>query len=234
MKELHEALSATSYPGRGILLGRSACGSYAYMAYFIMGRSENSRNRVFVAEGEGLRTKAFDEARMKDPSLVIYWPLRVEGSTTIVTNGDQTDTIAQGLKKGLSFEEALRSREFEPDAPNFTPRISGYAGLAGGKLSFGLSILKTDDGGRSCARYFYRYDDPQPGEGRLIHTYRGDGEPLPSFAGEPAKIRLGMDFSAFAKTAWSSLNDENKVSLLARRIDIATGKYEQIIFNKNH
>ncbi|MDR2515423.1 MAG: IMP cyclohydrolase [Christensenellaceae bacterium] len=234
MNEMNSALARTSYPGRGIVLGQSACGKYAYLAYFIMGRSENSRNRVFVAQGDGLRTKAFDEARMKDPTLVIYWPVRVVGSTTLVTNGDQTDTIADGLLAGLSFEEALRSREFEPDGPNFTPRISGYAEIRGGRLQYGLSILKSDDGGRSCARYFYRYDDPQPGEGRFLHTYLGDGEPLPSFAGEPEKIALGMDFSAFAEGAWASLDEENKVALFARRLEIATGKYEQILFNKNH
>ena len=223
-KTLHEALSATSYPGRGILLGQSKCGRYGLIAYFIMGRSVNSRNR----------TKAYDEAKLTDPSLVIYWPLRLLGEDTIVTNGDQTDTIYNALQVGGSFEGALRTREFEPDAPNYTPRISGILHAHDGKMSYKLSILKSDSEGRSCERYFYEYAQPIPGEGRLIHTYLGDGDPLPSFAGDPTRVALEGTLEGMARTAWEALDEDNKVSLLVRSIDLTTGQYRQIIFNKNN
>lgn len=232
--EFSAALSKTTYPGRGILLGRSVDGSKALLAYFIMGRSVNSRNRVFISDGDGIRTKAYDESKLSDPSLIIYAPLRVLGDHTIVTNGDQTDTIYDGIKLGGSFASALRTRAFEPDAPNFTPRISGEIELVNGAMRMALSILKSTDGGMTCERFFYEYDKPVKGEGRLIHTYQGDGDPLPSFTGEPTKVTLDMPFAEFGETVWNSLNADNKVSLVVRQIDIATGTYKQTIYNKNN
>ena len=234
MKTLTDALAGNSYPGRGILLGLSACGEWAYIAYFIMGRSVNSRNRIFVCDGDDVRTKAYDESKLSDPSLIIYAPLRVfDKQTTVVTNGDQTDTICDALALGGSFESALRTREFEPDGPNFTPRISGLLRLRGEQAAYALSILKSSDGGQSCERFFYEYAQPTPGQGHLIHTYQGDGNPLPSFVGEPVRVALEGDFQHLANQLWQVLDEDNKVSLLVRRVQLKTGRYEQIIFNKN-
>ena len=191
--KLERLLRENPYPGRGIVLGRSADGRYAVAAYFIMGRSENSRNRVFVADGEGIRTEAFDPAKLSDPSLIIYAPVRVLGGDTIVTNGDQTDTIYSFLSSGKSFADALRTRTFEPDSPNFTPRISGIVKVKDGAMKYKLSILKSDGGNAdSVERFFFEYDQPVAGEGRFIHTYRCDGSPIPSFAGEPERGQQGF------------------------------------------
>ncbi len=234
MLSIEKELQGNSYPGRGIIIGRSADGSKAVTAYFIMGRSQNSRNRVFVEEGEGIRTQAFDPSKLTDPSLIIYAPVRVFGNETIVTNGDQTDTIYDGLKEGLTFEQSLRSREFEPDGPNYTPRISGLMHVEDGAYDFAMSILKSNQGDPSqCNRYTYTYDNPKAGEGRFIHTYMCDGNPLPSFEGEPKLISIPDDMDGFVETLWNSLNSDNKVSLFVRYIDIATGKYETKIVNKN-
>lgn len=234
MLSLEQELKANSYPGRGIVIGRSKDGRYAVTAYFIMGRSSNSRNRIFVEEGEGIRTEAFDPSKLEDPSLIIYAPVRVLGNRTIVTNGDQTDTVYEGFEKGLTFEEALQSREFEPDAPNYTPRISGVMQVENGSYRYAMSILKSNDGdGASCLRYTFDYENPAAGEGRFIHTYMHDGTPLPSFAGEPKKVEIPDDMEAFTEMLWNSLNEENKVSLFVRYIDIATGEYRTKIMNKN-
>ena len=231
---LENELKNNSYPGRGIIIGRSADGTKAVTAYFIMGRSENSRNRVFVTDGEGIRTQAFDPSKLTDPSLIIYAPVRVLGNKTIVTNGDQTDTIYEGLDKQLTFEQSLRSREFEPDGPNYTPRISGVMHIENGNYSYAMSILKSDNGNpESCNRFTYTYENPIAGEGRFIHTYMHDGNPLPSFEGEPKLVAIEEDIDDFTNTLWNSLNDDNKVSLFVRYIDIATGEYETRIVNKN-
>ena len=231
---LAQELSSTSYPGRGIVIGRSKDGKKAVTAYFIMGRSSNSRNRVFVEEGEGIRTEAFDPSKLEDPSLIIYAPVRVLGNTTIVTNGDQTDTVYEGMKAGESFEESLRCREFEPDAPNYTPRISGILNVADGKFDYAMSILKSNNGNPECCnRYTFTYDNPIAGEGHFIHTYMQDGDPLPSFEGEPTLVDVDDDIDSFTASVWSHLNPDNKVSLFVRFIDIATGEYETRIVNKN-
>ena len=234
MISLEQELRGNSYPGRGIVIGRSADGTKAVAAYFIMGRSENSRNRVFVEEGEGIRTQAFDPSKLTDPSLIIYAPVRVLGNKTIVTNGDQTDTIYEGMDKQLTFEQSLRCREFEPDGPNYTPRISGIMHIEDGKYNYAMSILKSNHGNpESCNRYTYAYENPVAGEGRFIHTYMHDGNPLPSFEGEPKLVAIPDDIDAFTESVWESLNADNKVSLFVRFIDIATGKYETRIVNKN-
>ena len=234
MLNLDQELQNNAYPGRGIVIGRSPEGKYAVTAYFIMGRSSNSRNRVFVTEGEGIRTEAFDPSKLEDPSLIIYAPVRVLGNDTIVTNGDQTDTVYEGFEKGLTFEQSLRSREFEPDGPNYTPRISGVLHVENGKFDYAMSILKSNDGDPSeCNRYTFTYDAPKAGEGHFIHTYMHDGNPLPSFQGEPKKVKIADDIDSFTNMLWNCLNEENKVSLFVRFIDIATGKYETRIANKN-
>lgn len=231
---LEKELKENAYPGRGIVIGRSKDGKKAVTAYFIMGRSANSRNRVFVTEGEGIRTEAYNPDKLEDPSLIIYAPVRVLGERTIVTNGDQTDTIYDGLEKGLSFEQALRQREFEPDAPNYTPRISGVMHVADGDYAYAMSILKSGDKeGTSCNRYTFTYENPKAGEGRFIHTYARNEEPLPSFFGEPKQVEIDGDIDELTGRIWSSLNEENKVSLFVRFIDIETGKYETRIVNKN-
>lgn len=231
---LAEELAANSYPGRGIVIGKSGDGKYAVTAYFIMGRSTNSRNRVFVEDGEGIRTQAFDPSKLVDPSLIIYAPVRVLGNKTIVTNGDQTDTIYEGMDHQLTFEQSLRSREFEPDGPNFTPRISGILHIEEGRYSYAMSILKSNHGdGSSCIRNTFAYETPLAGEGHFIHTYLHDGDPLPSFEGEPKSVEMMDSIDGFTDMLWSSLNEENKVSLFVRYIDIATGEYETRILNKN-
>lgn len=231
---LSTSLKENAYPGRGIVIGRSEDGKKAVTAYFIMGRSVNSRNRIFTVEGEGIRTEAFDPSKLSDPSLIIYAPVRVLGDTTIVTNGDQTDTVYELMSQGKTFEEALRTREFEPDEPNYTPRISGIINVRDGSFDFAMSILKSEDGNPEyCLRNTFAYPGCPAGEGRFIHTYVTDGNPLPSFEGEPEKVDISGDLDAFTSLVWSSLNEENKVSLFVRYIDIATGKYETRIVNKN-
>ena len=234
MLSLSEELKGNSYPGRGIVIGRSEDGTKAVTAYFIMGRSVNSRNRVFVTEGEGIRTEAFDPSKLEDPSLIIYAPVRVLGNRTIVTNGDQTDTIYDGMDKELTFEQSLRCREFEPDGPNYTPRISGVMHIEGGQYDYAMSILKSNNGNPdSCLRYTFAYENAAAGQGRFIHTYKCDGNPLPSFEGEPKPVEIPDDIDDFTNLLWESLNKDNKVSLFVRFIDIETGKYESRIVNKN-
>ena len=231
---LEQELKNNAYPGRGIVIGKSPNGKYAVTAYFIMGRSENSRNRVFVNDGEGIRTQAFDPSKLTDPSLIIYAPVRVLGNKTIVTNGDQTDTIYEGMDKQLTFEQSLRSREFEPDGPNYTPRISGIMHLENGSYNYAMSILKSNNGNpEACNRYTFAYENPVAGEGHFIHTYMHDGNPLPSFEGEPKLVGIPNDMEEFTKLLWESLNEENKVSLFVRYIDIETGEYKTNIINKN-
>ncbi|WP_026890667.1 IMP cyclohydrolase [Lacrimispora aerotolerans] len=231
---LKDELKNNSYPGRGIVIGRTPDGTKAVAAYFIMGRSENSRNRIFAQEGQGIRTQAFDPSKLTDPSLIIYAPVRVLGNKTIVTNGDQTDTIYDGMDQKLTFEQSLRSREFEPDGPNYTPRISGIMHLEDGEFHYDMSILKSNHGdARSCNRYTFSYENPLAGEARFIHTYMQDGDPLKSFQGEPKLVETLDDMDAFTELVWESLNEENKVSLFVRYIDIKTGAYETRIINKN-
>ncbi|MDO4519628.1 MAG: IMP cyclohydrolase [Eubacteriales bacterium] len=231
---LANELKTNAYPGRGIVIGRSEDGKKAVTAYFIMGRSENSRNRIFAVEGEGIRTQAFDPSKLVDPSLIIYAPVRVLGNKTIVTNGDQTDTIYEGMDRQMTFEQSLRSREFEPDGPNYTPRISGIMHIENGKYNYAMSILKSNNGNPdSCNRYTFAYENPAAGEGHFIHTYKCDGNPLPSFEGEPKLVSIPNDMDEFAKMLWENLNEDNKVSLFVRYIDIETGKYESKIINKN-
>lgn len=233
-KNLAAELAGNAYPGRGIVIGKSADGKYAVTAYFIMGRSANSRNRIFVEDGAGIRTQAFDPSKLEDPSLIIYAPVRVLGNKTIVTNGDQTDTIYELMDKQQTFEQALRTREFEPDAPNYTPRISGIMHLENGGYNFAMSILKSNNGDpSSCNRFTFAYQNPKAGEGRFLHTYMGDGSPLPSFEGEPTLVGIEGGIDEFTKAVWENLNEENKVSLFVRYIEIATGNYESRIVNKN-
>ena len=231
--DIKQDLAGNSYPGRGIVIGQSADGKQAVIAYFIMGRSENSRNRVFVEEGAGIRTQAFDPAKLSDPSLVIYAPVRVLGEATIVTNGDQTDTIYDFLKEGKTFEEALRTRTFEPDGPNYTPRISGIVERRQGSFTYKLSILKSCDGDPDFAqRFFFEYA-PKPGLGHFIHTYKQDGDPIPSYEGEPTPVLIEGNIDAFTASLWENLNQDNKVSLFVRTIDLTTGGTETRIVNKN-
>ena len=227
-------LKSNAYPGRGIVIGKSKDGNYAVTAYFIMGRSVNSRNRVFVTDGEGIRTQAFDESKLSDPSLIIYSPVRVLGNKTIVTNGDQTDTIYDGMDKQLTFEQSLRVRKYEPDDPNYTPRISGILHVENERFNYAMSILKSNSGDPSeTDRFTFAYENPKEGEGRFIHTYMKDANPLPSFEGEPEKVLIEGDIDEFTDMIWNSLNEENKVSLFVRFIDIKTGKYDTRIVNKN-
>ena len=232
---IKEELNSLAYHGRGIIIGKSADSKKAITAYFIMGRSENSRNRVFVAEGEAMRTKAYDESKMTDPHLIIYYPVRVLGNKTIVTNGDQTDTIYDLMDKQMTFEQALRTREFEDDKPNFTPRISGIIRREADGMNFAMSILKSAEGDdSSCERFTYAYSNPKPGMAKFIHTYNGDGNPLPSFEGEPKTLLLpDMDIDSLTDLIWTNLNEDNKVSLFVRYIDVASGESETRIVNKN-
>lgn len=234
MLSLEQELKENAYPGRGIVIGRSADGKSAAAAYFIMGRSENSRNRIFVEDGDGIRTQAFDPSKMEDPSLIIYAPVRVLGNKTIITNGDQTDTIYEGMDCQLTFEQSLRCREFEPDAPNYTPRISGIIHRENGSFNYAMSILKSNNGNPAqCNRYTFAYQNPIPGEGHFLHTYLHDGSPLPSFEGEPKLISIPNNIDDFADLIWNNLNKENKVSLFVRYIAVETGAYETRILNKN-
>jgi len=233
-KNISQELKSISYPGRGIIIGRSADGKHAVIAYFIMGRSENSRNRVFLPTVDGIRTEAYDPSKMTDPHLIIYSPVRISGKTTIVTNGDQTDTIYDLMKEGKTFEEALRTREYEDDAPNFTPRISGIVCNECGDYS--MSILKSADGNPDCReRFTYSYEKPLAGTGHFIHTYIGDGNPLPSFEGEPKLVDMTeLDIDSFTDMLWDSLNEDNKVSLFVRYIEIGSGASDTRIVNKNN
>ncbi len=232
INDIKKLLSENTYPGRGIVLGRSRDDKKAVIAYFIMGRSQNSRNRVFERTEDGIRTRAFDESKMSDPSLIIYHPVRKVGRTTVVTNGDQTDTIRDAMLSGHCYRHGLHTRTFEPDGPNWTPRISGVVEPDG---KYALSILKSMDGDPTCCcRYFYEYDRPIPGTGHFIHTYKRDGDPIPSFDGEPERVAIEAETAAeFAKLLWENLNADNKVSLYVSCIDIATGKDDSVIINKN-
>ncbi len=234
MKTAAQEAGSTAYPGRGIILGCSEDGKEAVIAYFIMGRSTNSRNRIFAPEGEGIRTEAFDPSLLEDPSLIIYAPVRVLGDTTIVTNGDQTDTVYDGLQKGLTFEQSLRSRCFEPDAPNYTPRISGAVYRTKGAFSYDLSILKSNHGDpASCSRFTFNYEHPFAGEGHFIHTYQKDGNPLPSYEGEPTPVALSGDIDTFTEELLNALDGDNKVSLFVRYIDLEDGSCQTRIVNKH-
>ena len=231
--DIQQELENNSYPGRGIILGRSADNENAVIAYWIMGRSANSRNRVFTETEDGIQTEAFDASKLEDPSLIIYHPVRcLEDGTIIVTNGDQTDTVRGGLLEGKVFAQSLRTREFEPDPDNYTPRISGLLHKDG---SYALSILKSNDGDPSCCcRYFFGYDHPKAGEGRFIHTYQENAEPLPSFEGEPRRVSVSApDAETLASQVWASLNEDNKVSLFVQYIHLATGERETVILNKH-
>ena len=235
LNNLAQLLSETSYPGRGIVIGRSESGKYAVCAYFIMGRSVNSRNRVFTATDDGIKTEAFDPSLLSDPHLIIYNAVRKLGDDTIVTNGDQTDTVYEIMSAGKTFEEALRTREFEDDAPNFTPRISGILHFKNGKFSYEMNILKSSDGdSSSCERFTYQYFQPIAGEGRYIHTYMRDGNPLPSFTGEPEKVAIDDNIINFTNEIWENLNSDNKVSLYVKYTEIATGAEDVRIVNKNN
>lgn len=233
--KLNEELSNNEYPGRGIIIGKSEDNKYAITAYFIMGRSKNSRNRTFVKEKDGIKTQAFDSSQMTDPSLIIYSPVRVLNNKTIVTNGNQTDTIYDGLVNNLTFEQSLKTREFEPDSPNFTPRISGLLEFESGRFSYQLSILKSNNGNSSCCnRYTFSYDNPISGQGHFIHTYKQNGNPLPSFEGEPKIIEIDDNkIDDFTNKLWNNLNEDNKISLFVRYIEIETGITETRIINKN-
>lgn len=232
--DISNELKSNAYPGRGIIIGKSDDGFSAVTAYFIMGRSENSRNRVFTRDGKGIRTEAFDPAKLTDPHLIIYSPVRVLGNKLIVTNGDQTDTIYELMDQQFTFEQALRTREFEDDAPNYTPRISGILRFEEGGFNYAMSILKSANGNpESCQRYTFTYNDPIKGEGHFIHTYMGDGNPLPSFEGEPKMIGISGNIDEFTDMLWNSLNEDNKVSLFVRYVNLEDGTEETRIVNKN-
>ena len=235
MNTFSQAAGATTYPGRGIIIGKSADGQRAVMAYFIMGRSVNSRNRVFVSDQGGIRTEAFDASKMVDPSLIIYWPVREAGDRVIVTNGNQTDTIYDFIRNGASFIKALRTREFEPDAPNFTPRISAMATFDGGDFSLDMGILRAaDPEGKSCERVYWEYETVRPGTGYFLHTYRCDGDPIPSFTGDPEAVAVGDgDAQAIAEEVWQGLNADNRVSLWVMTRDLETGDTDTAIINRN-
>ena len=230
--DIGELIKDNAYVGRGIVTGLSQSGKYACVAYFIMGRSENSRNRVFKMEDGALFTKPFDESKVSDPSLIIYAAMREYKKDIIVTNGDQTDTIFDGLKAGKSFSEALRARKFEPDAPNFTPRISAVLHFDK-TFSYEMSILKSADAeGSACNRYTFDYE-PIKGLGHFIHTYVTDGNPLPTFLGEPERVLIPDDQKAFTQTLWNNLNENNKISLFVRYVDLQSGEYNDVLLNKN-
>lgn len=235
IRSIEKELNSLSYHGRGIIIGKSPNGKKAVTAYFIMGRSENSRNRVFVEDGEGIRTRAFDESKMTDPHLIIYSPVRVLGNKTIVTNGDQTDTIYRLMDRQMTFEQALRTREFEDDSPNYTPRISGIIRPEDGDMNFALSILRSASGDpSSCERFTYAYSSPVAGRAKFIHTYSGEGDPLPSFEGEPKTLELpDVDIDRLTALIWDNLNRDNKVSLFVRYIDLESSEHETRIVNKN-
>ncbi len=231
--DIYKELSSNPYPGRGIIIGKSEDGKNAVTAYFIMGRSVNSRNRVFTETADGIKTEAANPSKLSDPHLIIYSPVRVLGNKTIVTNGDQTDTIYELMDKQQTFEQSLRGREYEDDAPNYTPRISGIMHIENGSYNYAMSILKSADGNPDCCeRFTFSYTNPVNGIGHFIHTYIGDGSPLPSFEGEPKKIAIPNDIDEFTNGLWNALNEDNKVSLFVRYIDINSGKYVSKIVNK--
>ena len=226
-------LAGNSYGGRGIVIGKSGDGKNAVIAYFIMGRSENSRNRVFIERGDEVVINAYDPSKLADPTLIIYSPVKVSGCHTIVTNGDQTDTVCSFLKEGKTFREALETRAFEPDRPNFTPRISGMLTFGKGDFSYEMSILKSiDDVGSDCARYFFSYPS-KAGLGHFLHTYVTDGSPIPTFQGEPERIVIPDEIDAFTSDLWENLDSQNKISLYVRYVDLESGRYEERLVNKN-
>ena len=233
MMNFTQALNANAYPGRGILIGKNTAGTHAVIVYFIMGRSVNSRNRVFEETADGIRTRAFDESKLTDPSLIIYHPVRVTGDTTIVTNGDQTDTICQYIENGGCFRDALLTRTYEPDAPNYTPRISGAVCTADHKMSYLMSVLRKDEESENCRRFFYKFSGVDAGVGHIIHTYGGDGDPLPSFSRAPVEIEMGLDAESVADEVWQALNEDNRVSLFVRELDLKTNQNERtVIINR--
>lgn len=232
IRSMKQRLSGNPYAGRGIVVGLSPNGEKAMFAYFIMGRSVNSRNRIFVEENGALKTEAFDPSKMQDPSLIIYYPVKSVGNDVIVTNGDQTDTIEESLKAEKCFRHALKQRCFEPDAPNFTPRISALLHI-GENFTYEMSILKSaDENGAKCNRFYFDYE-PIAGTGHFLHTYVTDGNPLPSFEGEPERVSVPNDLNAFAEEIWNALDNENKISLYCRAYDLKSGKYESVLYNKN-
>lgn len=231
--DLSQLLSENTYPGRGIVIGASGDGKKAMIAYFIMGRSVNSRNRVFERFEDGMRTKAYDESKLSDPSLVIYNPFLTLDNIDIITNGDQTNTVYDFVKEGKTFEEALATREYEPDEPNYTPRISGIIHYGEGAFTYKLSILKSANGNPEvCNRFYYDYK-PRTGIGHFIHTYKCDGDPIPSFYGEPEEVALPNTAEELADLCWNNLNEDNKVSLFVRTVDLESGKETEMIINKN-
>ena len=233
VKTMKERLEGNTYPGRGIVVGKSADGTKACAAYFIMGRSANSRNRVFTVKNDEVFTEPFDASKVEDPSLIIYAAVRQYENNLIVTNGNQTDTIYEGLAAGKSFSQALTAREFEPDAPNLTPRISGMLTFDQGDFTYEMSILKSADAeGTGCNRFTYAYV-PMNGVGHFLHTYVCDGNPIPTFQGEPERVAIPNDMESFAREIWESLDENNKISLYVRYIDLATGNVEEKLINKN-
>ena len=230
---IDELISGNSYPGRGIVIGKTPDGKKAATAYFIMGRSQNSRNRIFEERDGAVFTKAFDESKVEDPSLIIYAAVRKAFNKLVVTNGDQTDTICEGIKNGKGFAEALSSREFEPDSPNFTPRISGILNFYNSNFNYEMSILKSaDKDGTACSRYTFSYPSLS-GVGHFIHTYQGDGNPLPTFLGEPERVKMYDDIDEFTSILWNALDSDNKISLYVRYTDLETGAEENRLVNKN-
>jgi len=231
--KIGELIKDNSYVGRGIVIGKTEDGTKAAIAYFIMGRSENSRNRIFVENGEEVIIHPFDASKVEDPSLIIYSPIRVFENNLIVTNGDQTDTIYDFVKDGKTFSEGLETREFEPDAPNFTPRISGMLTFDEGDFTYQMSILKSaDPEGTACNRYTFAYS-ALSGLGHFIHTYQHDGNPIPTFCGEPERVYVPNDIDAFTNEIWENLNEANKISIYTRFVDLETGEVENRMINKN-
>lgn len=233
IKEIDKLICGNSYVGRGIVIGKTPDGKKACTAYFIMGRSANSRNRIFEERNADVYTKAFDESKVEDPSLIIYAAIRKVFNKLVVTNGDQTDTICEGIKSGKSFSEALMTREFEPDSPNFTPRISGILNFYNSNFNYEMSILKSaDENGTACSRYTFSYPSLS-GLGHFIHTYECDGNPLPTFLGEPQRVKMYDDIDEFTNILWNSLDEQNKISLYVRYTDLETGEEENRLINKN-
>lgn len=231
--DIGQELMSNAYPGRGIILGRTPDNKKNVIAYFIMGRSENSRNRVFTETEDGIRTEAFDPSKMVDPSLIIYHPVRLYDGTLVVTNGDQTDTICQYIENGGCFRDALLTRTYEPDAPNYTPRISGAVCTADHKMSYLMSVLRKDEESENCRRFFYKFSGVDAGVGHIIHTYGGDGDPLPSFSRAPVEIEMGLDAESVADEVWQALNEDNRVSLFVRELDLKTNQNERtVIINR--
>ncbi len=234
VQKIGSLIRGNDYVGRGIVIGKSEDGNHAVFAYFIMGRSENSRNRVFSEDGDTVTIYPFDESKVQDPSLIIYSPIRRYKNSVIVTNGDQTDTVYDYLQQGKTFEQALETRCFEPDSPNFTPRISGILNFTANDFSYKLSILKSaDEKGSACNRYTFSYDSPLCGLGHFIHTYNCDGNPIPTFTGEPERVRIPDNIQEFSDDLWSNLNENNKISLYVRYTNLQTGSFDRILRNKN-